>query len=126
VDGHYVHNYTRGAFDWENINSRTKSGKNANPSEEFVIGDINAVHRSITQIEFVSFRYTERDAALLDVVQAYGQKWKIGVVIDPSVFTDFEDYKIRLQNLRVPQKYKRHPDIRKWFPDYRPARKHTG
>lgn len=126
VDGHLVHAHTRDTFgrkEWQAINSRTKPGENANPSEEFVVGTIKALHRYIERIEFLHFSGHETGAAVLDVVQAYGQKWAIPVAIDPSVFAGFEQYKVWLKNGRFPQKHTMHPDILKYFPDYKPARR---
>lgn len=111
LDGHYVHNYTRGRFDWETVKSRTKRHANANPSEEFVIGDIKLLHRYITNIEYVSFTANERGAASVDVIRAYGQKWNLPVNIHPDALADFAAYK-------TDRDHQMHPDILKWFPNY--------
>jgi hypothetical protein len=125
VDGHYVYGHTQDTWDrkeWVNVKSRTRPGANANPSEEYVVGDIKVLHRYIVQIELLHFYRDEGDAALYDLVQAYGQKWQVPVKIDPSVTAGFEDYKVWLKTeARYPQTHKMHPDIGKHFPDYRPT-----
>jgi hypothetical protein len=120
VDGHRVHQYTRGRFSWEDTNSRASKGTNtADPQEEFVVGDLNRLHRYLTQIDVVKYPGPgERGAFLLHIAKAYGEKWGIPVNFEEEAIEHLRSV-VERDGLSPVQTM--HPDTPKYFPGYDPT-----
>lgn len=86
LDAEHVMNHTYGS-NRQSIgfkDRRFHADDSGQYAEEFVIGDIKALHRFIAKIEFITqpYRNTEK---LLELVTAYSEKFNIALWVNPTI-----------------------------------------